>query len=104
MSTMPVVRNTLSQSSIVRKLIGYGATYKGEHHKRVYGLPNFRVLTVVPGRKRIDTIIDAYRQHAASFASPRLFLFAERAGLLSGPDFFEYQWLDAAGERHRLLD
>src|SRR6266702_2854372 len=81
--TMPVVRNTLSQSSIVRKLIGYGATYKGEHHKRVYGLPNFRVLTVVPGRKRIDTILDAYRQHAASFASPRLFLFAERTGLLS---------------------
>jgi hypothetical protein len=32
-----------------------------------------------------------------------IFLFAEK-GPLSAPDFFEYQWTDAAGERHRLLD
>jgi len=102
--TMPVVRTNLAQSSLLRKLIGYAATHNGDHHKRVYGLPNFRVLTIVPGRKRIDSIVAAYREHAASIcASPRLFLFAEN-GLLTAPDFFEYEWTDAAGERRRLLD
>ena len=102
--TMPVVRKNLSQSSLLRKLIGYGLTYKDDHHKRIYGLPNFRVLTIVPGRKRIDSILEAYRQHAAQIsASPRLFLFAE-SGLLTAPDFFDYEWTDAAGERHRLID
>ena len=81
----------------------YGCTYRDGHHSEVYGLPNFRVLLVTTGRKRIESIIEAYRQHAASIASPRLFLFAEK-GLLSAPDFFEDQWTDAAGERHRLLD
>ena len=70
---------TLAQSSLLRKLIGYGLTYRGEYHKHVYGLPNFRVLMIVPGRKRIESLIEAFRAHAASIAvSPRLFLFAER--------------------------
>jgi hypothetical protein len=93
-----------TETSPLRKLIGYWATYKGEHHKRVYGLPNVRVLTVVPGRKRIDTVIRCLPPATASIASPRLFLFAERPGLLSAPDFFAYEWTDAAGERRRLLD
>ena len=88
----------------MRKLIGYGLTHKGEHHKQVYGLPNFRVLMIVPSRKRIESIIAAYRAHTTSIAaSARVFLFAEK-GLLTAPDFFEYQWTDAAGERHGLLD
>ena len=102
--TMPVVRTNLAQSSLLRKLIGYGLTYKGDYHSRVYGLPNFRVLMIVPGRKRIESLIEAFRAHAASIAaSPRLFLFAEK-GLLTAPDFFAYEWTDAAGERHRLLE
>ena len=102
--TMPVVRANLAQSSLLRKLIGYGLTYRGEYHKHVYGLPNFRVLMIVPGRKRIESLIEAFRAHAASIAvSPRLFLFAEK-GLLTAPEFFEYEWTDAEGHRHRLLD
>jgi hypothetical protein len=102
--TMPVVRTNLAQSSHLRKLIGYGLTYKGDYHSRVYGLPNFRVLMIVPSRKRIESLIAAYRAHAAMIgASPRLFLVVEKE-VLSAPDFFEYEWTDAAGERHRLLD
>jgi hypothetical protein len=48
----------------LRKLIGYGTTYRDDHHKRVYNLPNFRVLTVTTGRKRIENIITAHRHHA----------------------------------------
>ena len=102
--TMPVVRANLAQSSLLRKLIGYGLTYKGDYHSRVYGLPNFRVLMIVPSRKRIESLIEAYRAHAASIAaSPRLFLFAEK-GLFAAPDFFDYVWTDAEGGRHQLFE
>ncbi|MGH7089530.1 MAG: replication-relaxation family protein [Stellaceae bacterium] len=103
--TQPVVRRQLAQSSILRKLLAYGATHREGVHERVYGLNNFRVLFVTTGRTRIDTMIEAYRAHRTTIAaSPRLFLFADRAGLLGCPDFFGYEWLDAEGQPHRLLD
>jgi hypothetical protein len=102
--TMPVVRPGLDKSSLLRKLIGYGFTYADDLHRRYYGLQNFRVLTVVPSRQRLGTIIAAYKQHTAALVSPRLFLFADRAGLIGTESFFNYDWVDAAGERHRLLD
>src|SRR3954447_21348801 len=56
--TMPVVRSNLAQSSILRKLIGYGATHRGGLHTAMYGLPNFRVLSADRG-----TQLDACREH-----------------------------------------
>jgi hypothetical protein len=46
----------------------------------------------------------AHQKYTRTLASPKLFLFADRPGLLTAPDFFAYPWLDAAGEEHRLLD
>ena len=101
---MPVVRPGLDKSSLLRKLVGYGFTYEDELHRQFYGLPNFRVLTVVPTRQRIATIIAAHKQHTEKLLPAALCLFADRRGLLDAEDFFAYPWLDAAGEPHHLLD
>ena len=62
--TMPVVRSNLAQSSILRKLIGYGATHRSGLHTAMYGLPNFRVLTEAPGPKRVaNMILEGYQRH-----------------------------------------
>jgi hypothetical protein len=102
--TMPVVRAGLDKSSLLRKLIGYGFTYADGLHRQFYGLPNFRVLAVVPARQRIHSIIEAHRQYTEKLMPAALCLLADRSGLLAGDDFFAYQWLDAAGEPHRLLE
>ncbi len=103
--TQPVVRRQLAQSSILRKFLAYGATHRQGVHERVYGINNFRVLFVTTSRSRINTMIEAFHEHQAVIGvSPRLFLFADQAGLLQCPDFFAYPWLDAEGQPHRLLD
>lgn len=102
--TMPVVRPDLDKSSLLRKLVLYGFTYEDKLHRQYYGLPNFRVLTVVPTRQRINTIVAAHEQHTKFLLPAGLCLFADRRGLLDAEEFFAYEWLDAAGESHRLLD
>lgn len=102
--TMPPARRALDKTSMLRKIVGYAETYRRDLHTKRYGLPNVRVITVTPGRQRINNIIAAYREHAASLVSPKFFLFADRAGLRRAEDFLDYPWLDAAGEQHRLLD
>jgi hypothetical protein len=102
---MPVVRGNLVQSSILRKLVGHGATHRAGLHTAIYGLPNFRVLTEAPGRKRVAHMItEGYQGHLSQFYPPGLFLFADRHTLLSAPDILEHHWLDGAGQRRRLLD
>lgn len=102
--SMPVMRSNLAQSSLGRKLIGYAHTFRADHHKLIYGLPNMRVLIVTTSRQRINSIITAHRQHTAALVSPRLFLMADRKALLGANDFFAHPWLDAAGVERRLLD
>ena len=103
--TMPVVRSNLSQSSILRKLIGYGATHRAGFHTVMYGVSNFRVLTEAPGPKRVGSMInEGYQKHLAKVYPPGLFLFADRRSLFSAPDILQHEWLDGAGERRRLLD
>jgi hypothetical protein len=102
--TMPTARRSLDKTSMLRKIVGYAETHRRGIHTARYNLPNVRVLTVTPGRQRIGNIVATYREHAAALVSPRLFLFADRAGLSRADDFLDYPWLDAAGEQHRLLD
>lgn len=102
---MPVVRSNLMQSSILRKLIGYGATHLARLHTTIYGLPNFRVLTEAPGSKRVASMItEGYQRHLARLYPPGLYLFTDRRSLFAAPDMLEHHWLDGAGERRRLLD
>ena len=103
--SMPVVRSNLAQSSILRKLIGYGQTYRGDLHTTIYGLPNFRVLTEAPGRQRVtNMIVEGYQQHLSDLYPPGLYLFTDHRTLFAAEDLLEHLWLDGAGERHRLID
>jgi hypothetical protein len=79
-------------------------TYADGLHRKFYGLPHFRVLTVVPTRQRVNTILAAHKQHTEKLVPAGLCLFTDRRGLLDAEDIFAYPWLDAAGEQHRLLD
>jgi Replication-relaxation len=101
--SMPVVRSNLAQSSILRKLIGYGQTYRGDLHTAIYGLPNFRVLTEVPGRSRVTNMIveGYYQQHLADLYPPGLYLFTDRRTLFAAEDFLEHLWLEPAAYHGR---
>jgi hypothetical protein len=102
---MPVVRSNLAQSSILRKLIGYGATHRSGLHTVMYGLPNFRVLTEASGPTRVaNMILDGYQRHLANLYPAGLFLFIDRRSLFAADDFLDHEWLDGEGQRHRLID
>src|SRR5262249_54553293 len=91
--------------SILRKLIGYGATHRAGLHTAMYGLPNFRVLTEAPGRQRAANMItDGYQRHLSHTYPPGLFLFTDRRALFAAEDFLNHEWLDGEGKRHRLID
>ena len=45
-ATMPVMRTDIRQTSFYRKMVGYHETWKQGLHTTVYGIKNFRVLTV----------------------------------------------------------
>jgi hypothetical protein len=102
--TMPAVRLDLTKTSFLRKLLAYGYTYQQDLHTAIYGFPNVRVLTVTRGRQRIESIIAAHKGHTWQLCSPALFLFADRASLLAAEEFLDFNWIDGAGSRRRLLD
>lgn len=102
-STMPVVRKELHQTSIVRKLLAYGATFEEGLHGRRYGMSNMRALFVTKTRERADNLIAACQKHARGI-SPRLFLFIDRPTLLaSDGGMFEARWRDGEGEGRSLF-
>lgn len=100
--TMPVIRSDIGQTSVARKLRTYLAAHAARQHERLFGWRNFRVLTVVPTRQRINTIIAAYKQQT-QLVPATLCLFADRRRLLDSEDYFAYPWLDADGKAHLLL-
>ena len=76
-NTMPVVRKTPRQSSIVQKLFGYADVRDRRLHTRRFGFKIFRVLFVTRGRTRIETMTSAYREHAQSRCPAGAFLFCD---------------------------
>lgn len=102
--TMPVVRAQVEQTSVLRKLIAYGATFRAEIHRTRFDMDNMRVLIVGKSRERVDTIIEAYGAHLAGKASPRLFLATDRQSLFGHRDSMMGEaWLDLEGKRKSLL-
>lgn len=102
--TMPIVRPRLYQTSILRKFLAYAETFRAGAHKERFGMDNMRVLFVVKNRARLLNMIEAFAEQAASVASPRLFLFADRETLLAhAGSVFEHRWLDGEGKEHTLL-
>lgn len=87
--TMPVQRDSLSQSSFFRKLLAYAATWNQELHRRKFGLHRFRVLTVTPSPLRAKHLAEA----AAQLTSGQgLFLFGA-AHSLSADNLLACEWI-----------
>ena len=94
-ATMPVTRRTLHQSSFLRKLLAYEATWAQDVHRDRFKCDRFRVLTVTSSPQRALSLA------AACDALTRgrgLFLFTDADALRASPDVFSYPWRNAHGE------
>jgi hypothetical protein len=101
--TMPITRPALSQSSILRKLLAYGATFRAEIHKSRFAMANMRVLFVTETPERAAHMVDAYRTHAAHAAPAGLFLFTDRQELRAAATILTATWLNGEGRERRLF-
>lgn len=73
--TMPVVRSTLNQSSVFKKLLGYYESWRQELLVQKFGIARFRVLTVTSSFERALHLVEANRKLNNGKGS-RIFLFA----------------------------
>lgn len=92
--TMPVSRRSLAQSSFLRKLLAYAATWEQGLHGSRFGVARFRVLTVTSSPARARRLVEACE------ALPRgqgLFLFTDHAAFMAAADPFALEWLDGHG-------
>ncbi|HEX4961382.1 MAG TPA: replication-relaxation family protein [Thermoanaerobaculia bacterium] len=93
--TMPVARKGLTQTSFVRKLLAYQATWRQGLHRAHLGIPNFRVLTVTTSRERVEHLVEACRSLPGG--GSRLFLFTGQESLRRG-DVLMHEWVNGRGE------
>jgi hypothetical protein len=102
-NTMPVVRRTPSQSSIIQKMLGYADARDRKLQKKYFGYNNFRVLFVTRDRdRRIASMQEAWEQHAAHLIPAGAFLFADYDDLIKHSPLGNI-WTNAKGERANLI-
>lgn len=102
-ATMPVVRKGPRQTSFLRKMTAYWATWKQEIHTSLYGIKNFRVLTVTSTPERVGNLIAANRSLNAGVGS-KMFLFTDEDTLHTAKDLLVLPWRNGQDdERVRLL-
>lgn len=77
-ATMPVARQNLQQTSVLRKLIAYHETWRQGVLKNRF--PRFRTLTVTTSPQRVRNLLEANRAATRGKGSG-LFLFVEKASL-----------------------
>ena len=100
--TMPVTRRNLSQTSFLRKLLAYEATWAQSIHRTRFGFHRFRVLTVTTGTERVTSLVDACSELKRGHG---LFLFADRTVLEKPSEILSRTWQTGRqGETARLLD
>jgi len=103
-ATMPVMRTSLEQTSVYRKLLTYvaggGADNAFGTH---FGIGNFRVLFVTTSAERTANFIEALKKATDSTGS-RQFLFADRETLREADDLLTMPWLSGKGEQVRLIE
>lgn len=102
-NTMPVVRRTASQSSIVQKMLGYAAARDMGLHKKLFGYSNFRVLFVTrDSDQRIANMQAAWERYVSAEIPAGAFLFADYERLLAHSPFGDV-WTNAKGEPVQLI-
>jgi len=89
--TMPVARKGLGQTSFRRKLLGYRETWRQGLHRRHFGIPNFRVLTVTTSAERMQHLVAACLSLGGG---QRLFLFAHQ----NSPGHGRTVWVNGRAE------
>lgn len=102
--TMPVVRRTPYQTSLLRKLLAYAETHRAGIHQSRYGMGNMRTLFVVPNAERRETLKRAFREQVPG-APPQLFLVIDQAGLAAvGGNVLFAKWQDMDGVERLLVE
>ena len=96
-ATMPVMRTDIRQTSFYRKMVGYHETWKQGLHTTVYGIKNFRVLTVTSSSARVKNLIEANKQLTEGQGS-RMFLFSHEKALQAAGNPLALGWLSGKGE------
>lgn len=99
--TMPVERFEITQSSILRKFIAYGAIWRAQLHTQTFGWRNFRVLVLTGTAERALNMRDVLARQTGGKGSP-LFWFSDQAAL-KADNMLEHDWIDGEGHARRLL-
>ena len=99
-ATMPVIRQSLSQSSFYRKLLAYEATWTQNLHRSRLGLHRFRVLTVTSSSERAQTMVEACRKLEKGQG---LFLFMDVDKFLKSADPLSVSWLSTSSTSAETL-
>ena len=98
--TMPVTRKNGDQTSLLRKLHNYSATWERNLHREHLGIRRFRVLIVTTGTERVGNLVDAC---ARIPKGKGLFLFTDIGSFHGHGDPFALPWVNALGQAERLL-
>lgn len=99
-ATMPVARQNLKQTSVLRKLLAYHETWRQGVLKDRF--PRFRTLTVTTSPHRVRNLIEANRA-ATNGNGSGLFLFAEKASLSAAVNALTLPLLNGRSETVSLL-
>jgi hypothetical protein len=100
-ATMPVERKNFSQTSFLRKMLAYEATWAQSVHKARFGFARFRVLTVTTSAERVNALVNACAKLERGHG---LFLFGEKNALQNPDLLFASIWRTGRnGELGRLL-
>lgn len=99
--TMPVERSDITQSSMMRKFLAYGAVWRSKMHTTAFGWRNFRVLVVTSTAERAQNMRDVLLKLTGAKGSP-LFWFAD-AQALKAHNTLDHVWIDGEGHERRLL-
>lgn len=100
--TMPVVRSTPMQTSIVRKLLTYELAHRAGEAERRLGWSTFRVPIVTTSNERIDSIVAAINANRILAAS-RLFLLTTLDAVRTADDVMTIPWRRPSGTTTMLL-
>lgn len=99
--TMPITRNSLDQTSMLRKFIAY-ETARSERLLETYcGWKNFRVLVVTSSPERLTHMQNSINSSPRLRTSP-LFLFASHEALMHS-DVCMHDWLTASGTTQSIV-
>lgn len=99
-ATMPITRRGLKQTSFLRKLLAYEATWSNGIHRARFGFHRFRVLTITSTPQRTANLMAASRKLRSGQG---LFMFSDEPTLTSAADALSMPWRTATNQPDALL-